>query len=69
MGTGVLRNLMVTAMTTKVVIVRGKAVDYSPEAINEVYGLQNHDMGLFRAKDCAPGSLLVSKLCPSKNVP
>lgn len=60
---------MVKNMDTKVIIIRGKAVNYGMDAINEVYGLRNHDIEPFTTKDCALGSSLESNSWLGKNVP
>ncbi|KAH0729875.1 hypothetical protein KY289_001063 [Solanum tuberosum] len=60
---------MVTKLANPLMNIRGKVVNFGPEAINEIYGLQNHGFEKFMEKDYTPGSWLVSKLCPSKKVP
>lgn len=56
-------------MASKLITIRGKVVDYRPKAINQIYGLLNHDIKAFTNKDCESGTWLASKICPDRNVP
>ncbi|KAG5586509.1 hypothetical protein H5410_046943 [Solanum commersonii] len=44
-------------------------VDYGPEKINALYGLLDHNIEAFKAKDCKSGTWIASKLCVGNNVP
>uniref|UniRef100_M1BV18 Putative plant transposon protein domain-containing protein n=1 Tax=Solanum tuberosum TaxID=4113 RepID=M1BV18_SOLTU len=56
-------------MASKLITIQGKVVDYGPEAINQIYGLLNHDTKGFTNKDCESGTWLASKICSGQNVP
>jgi len=53
-------------MTTKLMIIRGKVVNYGPKAINVVFGVQDHDNKAFKEKDYEMGTWLESKVFPRK---
>ncbi|KAK6782102.1 hypothetical protein RDI58_019898 [Solanum bulbocastanum] len=61
-------NLMKTDMTTRLITIQCKVVNYKPKIINVIYGLLHHDIEAFMDKDCESGAWIASILCPGKNV-
>ncbi|KAK6773809.1 hypothetical protein RDI58_029048 [Solanum bulbocastanum] len=55
-------NLVENNIASRLITIQGKVVDYSPEVINRVYGILNHDIRAFTNKDYAVGAWLVSKI-------
>lgn len=54
---------------SRLITIQGKVIEYGREAINQIYGLLNHDIKAFTEKDCELGSWIALKLCPTWNVP
>lgn len=50
---------------SRLITIQGKVIEYGREAINQIYGLLNHDIKAFTEKDCELGSWIALKLCPT----
>ncbi|KAG5590635.1 hypothetical protein H5410_041149 [Solanum commersonii] len=61
-------NLMKTDMTTRLITIQFKVVNYKPKIINVTYGLLDHDIEACMDKDCESGAWITSMFCQGKNV-